>query len=73
MSNGPEPQWTKRFTIQISPDLLEEVGRRASLDGISIACFVRRLIINEMPRDTTPLACPERTSDEGHASSNEIR
>jgi hypothetical protein len=26
MSNGPEPQWTKRFTIQISPDLLEEVG-----------------------------------------------
>ena len=48
MSNGPEARWTKRFTIQVAPEDLDEIGRRASLEGISISCYVRRLILSEL-------------------------
>jgi hypothetical protein len=48
MSSGPEPCWTRRFTFQLSPETLHELGKEASLDGVSIAAFVRRLIISEM-------------------------
>jgi hypothetical protein len=62
----PKSRWTKRFNVQIAPDDYEELGRQASLEGLSIACYVRILIHKELAISPTSHRSRANTSRDSH-------
>ena len=45
---GPKPQWAERLNVMVAKDLIEELDRRATAEGITRSALARRLLLERL-------------------------